>query len=152
MRAERLSTSVIPDARWTHDRGRDRTVSGYRRRPSIGRALIEQFGNGKWHSLEEITKQIEGAVDADHVADILRGMKQYNSFGATSERKRVGTSWHYRIFKQTKTVSVEELTTKLAPILEGLKAEGKKNMATMVPAVVAKLAAQLERVLQELAE
>jgi hypothetical protein len=99
-----------------------------------------------------MTKQTKGAVDASHVADVLRIMKQYNSFGATSERKRVGTSWHYRIFKPTKTVSLDELTKKLTPILEGLKIEGRKNMATMVPAVVAKLAAQLERVLQELAE
>src|SRR6516165_1918969 len=121
----------------------DRSVSGYRRRPSIGRALIERFGDGEWHSLDEMTKQTKGAVDANHVADVLRIMKQYNSFGATSERKRVGTSWHYRIFKPAKMVSLEELTRKLAPILEGLKIEGRKNMATMVPAVVAKLAAQL---------
>jgi hypothetical protein len=131
---------------------RGRAVSGYRRRPSIGRFLLERFGDGEWHSLEEMTQHTEGAIDANHVADVLRIMKQYNSFGATSERKRVGTSWHYRIFKPAKMVSVEELTTKLAPILEGLKIEGRKNMATMVPAVVAKLAAQLERVLQELAE
>ena len=127
-------------------------VSGYRRRPSIGRALIERFGDGEWHSLEEMAEQIEGAVDTSHVAETLRIMKQYNSFGATSERKRVGTSWHYRIFKPTKMVSLDELTKKLTPILEGLKIEGRKTMATMVPAVVAKLAAQLERVLQELAE
>jgi hypothetical protein len=47
---------------------------------------------------------------------------------------------------------VEELTTKLRPIVEGLKAEGKKNMATMVPAEVAMLAARLERLLNEWAE
>jgi hypothetical protein len=47
---------------------------------------------------------------------------------------------------------LEELTTKLRPIVEGLKAEGKKNMATMVPAEVAMLAARLERLLNEWAE
>jgi hypothetical protein len=47
---------------------------------------------------------------------------------------------------------VKELTTKLRPIVEGLKTEGKKNMATMVPAEVAMLAARLERLLNEWAE
>ena len=68
------------------------------------------------------------------------------------EVKKVGPETHYRIFKQDKTVSVEELTMKLRPIVEGLKAEGKKNMATMVPAEVAMLAARLERLLNEWAE
>jgi hypothetical protein len=59
---------------------------------------------------------------------------------------------HYRIFKQDKTVSVDELTEKLAPIIDGLIAEGKKNMATMVPATVAMFAAKLKRLLDEWAE
>ena len=71
---------------------------------------------------------------------------------ASVETKRVGGETHYRIFQKDKTVSVEELTTKLRPIVEGLKAEGKKNMATMIPAEVAMLAARLERLLNEWAE
>jgi hypothetical protein len=71
---------------------------------------------------------------------------------ARVETKRVGKETHCRIFMQNKTVSVEELITKLRPIVEGLKAEGKKNMATMVPAEVAMLAARLERLLNEWAE
>jgi hypothetical protein len=115
------------------------------------RVLEAAKAAGRWRELSaaDITRS---ACDYLSGAEALRIMKQYNSFGATSERKRVGTSWHYRIFKPSKTVSLEELTRKLTPILEGLKIEGRKNMATMVPAVVAKLAAQLERVLQELAE
>ena len=58
----------------------------------------------------------------------------------------------WRTLKQDKTVSVNELTMKLRPIVEGLKIEGKKNMATMVPAEVAMLAARLERLLNEWAE
>jgi len=75
-----------------------------------------------------------------------------SSYGAKAEWKRVGKERHYRIFKQDKTVSVEELITKLRPIVEGLKVEGKKNMATMVPAEVAMLAARLEHLLNEWAE
>jgi hypothetical protein len=68
------------------------------------------------------------------------------------EVKKVGKEIHYRIFKQDKTVSVDELTEKLTPIIDGLIAEGKKNMATMVPATVAMLAAKLKRLLDEWAE
>jgi len=114
----------------------------------ISNRIREHFADGKWHPLKDIAAKVE-APEAD-VITALRLLNKPHYF--RSERKQVGASWHYRIFKQTKMVSVEELTTKLAPILEGLKVEGRKNMATMVPAVVAKLAAQLERILQELAE
>jgi hypothetical protein len=74
------------------------------------------------------------------------------AYGARAEKKKVGSECHFRIFKLDKSVSVEVLTTKLRPIVEGLKAEGKKNMATMVPAEVAMLAARLEHLLNEWAE
>ena len=87
-----------------------------------------------------------------HVARVIHLIQTSHKHRAKVETKRVGKQIHYRIFKQDKTVSVEELTTKLRPIVEGLKAEGKKNMATMVPAEVAMLAARLERLLNEWAE
>ena len=105
-------------------------------------------GNGT--APREIAKVI-GATE-DDARRIVGRLCSRPAYGARAERKRVGTETHYRIFKQDKTVSVEELTTKLRPIVEGLKAEGKKNMATMVPAEVAMLAARLERLLNEWAE
>jgi hypothetical protein len=72
--------------------------------------------------------------------------------GAKAERKRVGKEYHYRIFKHDKTVSLAELTEKLTPIVKELQIEGKKNMATMVPAKVAVLAEKIRRLLDELAE
>ena len=92
-----------------------------------------------------------GVTERD-VHSVLRTMCWRPAHGAKAERKKVCNQIHYRIFKQDKKVSVEELTTKLRPIVEGLKAEGKKNMATMVPAEVAMLAARLERLLNEWAE
>ena len=79
-------------------------------------------------------------------------MSSNGYFGCKVERKHVGANTEFRIFKKEKTISLDELIEKLRPIVEGLKAEGKKNMATMVPAEVAMLAARLERLLNEWAE
>jgi hypothetical protein len=120
------------------------------RRPSIGVSIKERFANGKWHSLDTIVNGI--GADEKHVLDTINGMSKNGYFGCKVERKRVGQRKEFRIFKKDKAVSLDELTTKLRPIVEGLKAEGKKNMATMVPAEVAMLAARLERLLNEWAE
>ena len=50
---------------------------------------------------------------------------------------------------QNNLISVDEMNKKLGPIIDDLKAEGKKNMATMSPGTVARLAALLERQLDE---
>jgi hypothetical protein len=120
------------------------------RRPSIGKSIKERFADGKWHRPAVIAEKI--GADEAHVVDTINGMSKNGYFGCKVERKRVGANTEFRIFKKEKTVSLEELTTKLRPIVEGLKAEGKKNMATMVPAEVAMLAARLERLLNEWAE
>jgi hypothetical protein len=44
----------------------------------------------------------------------------------------------------TKLKMIQELT----PLIEGLEAEGNKNMATMVPATVAYLAGKLRRLIE----
>jgi hypothetical protein len=49
-------------------------------------------------------------------------------------------------------VSVEVLTEQLAPIIEALRIEGRKNMATIAPAQVAYLAARLKKLLDEWTE
>jgi hypothetical protein len=116
----------------------------------VGRNMIAQLRAGKWYSATTLAEDA-GITERD-VHSVLRTMCWRPQHGAKAERKKVGNQIHYRIFKQDKTVSVEELTTKLRPIVEGLKAEGKKNMATMVPAEVAMLAARLERLLNEWAE
>jgi len=119
----------------------------------IGRSIVARCCDGKWRSTSEIARKT-GTSEAN-LHSVLKTMcwrsRRY-SYGAQAEWKRVGKELHYRIFKQDKSVSVHELTTKLRPIVEGLKAEGKKNMATMVPAEVAILVARLERLLNEWAE
>lgn len=118
--------------------------------PKVGRDLVAKLRAGKWYSAETVAEDV-GITERD-VHSVLHNMCWRPAHGAKAERKKVGDQIHYRIFKQDKRVSVEELTTKLRPIVEGLKAEGKKNMATMVPAEVAMLAARLERLLNEWAE
>jgi hypothetical protein len=120
-------------------------------RPKIGPMIVEQFGDGKWHPLAVIAEAI-GSSEKD-VTDTLTTMKSLRgTHGARCERKKVGTSSSYRIFRQTRMISSAELKTKLTPLIEGLKAEGKKNMATMSPATVAHLAGSLQLLLDEWTE
>ena len=112
--------------------------------------IIKNCNGAQWRSAREVATRA-GLSEGD-VARVIHHIQSSHKHRAKVETKRIGKEIRYRIFKQDKTVSVDELTTKLRPIVEGLKAEGKKNMATMVPAEVAMLAARLERLLNEWAE
>jgi hypothetical protein len=114
---------------------------------------VAKFADGKWHSFETIAKAT-GAIGApaESVGNVLHNICTRGGYDATGEKKRVGKEMHYRIFKQDKTVGLDELTEKLKPIIEGLKVEGRKNAATVVISNVAMLAVKLERLLDELAE
>jgi hypothetical protein len=76
-------------------------------------------------------------------------MSKNGYFGCKVERKRVGTHTEFRIFKENKKISLDELVEKLTPIIKDLKAEGRKNMATMSPATVGYLAGMLEKLVDE---
>jgi hypothetical protein len=117
------------------------------RRPLIGESIKERFADGKWHRPSLIADSIR--ADEAHVLDTINGMSKNRTYGCRVERKRVGTNTEFRIFKEDKTVSLDELIEKLAPIIKELKAEGKKNMATMSPATVAHLAGKLSNLLDE---
>ena len=116
-------------------------------RPKIGPAIVEQFGDGKWHSQATIAKALD--TTEDHVATTLETMRKMQTYGAKSERKQVGTSHAFRIFRKENMISSSELVEKLGPIIKGLKVEGKKNAATMSPGTVAHLAAQFQKLLDE---
>ena len=124
-----------------------------RRRPlshNVGKSIMQNCRAGRWQSVSQMAAR--AGVTEDEVHSVLETMCWRPAYGAKAEWKRVGKQKHYRIFKQDKTVSVDELAEKLTPIIDGLIAEGKKNMATMVPATVAMLAAKLKRLLDEWAE
>jgi hypothetical protein len=120
------------------------------RRPKIGSTIRKHFADGKWHAIETIATKIE--ADRDHVATTLRGISKNQTYSCNAEKKKVGTRVEYRIFKLDKTISSHELIEKLAPIIEGLKEQGRKNMVTMSPQTVAVLAHQLQKLLDEWAE
>jgi hypothetical protein len=117
------------------------------RRPSIGKSIKEKFADGKWHPLNTIVEGV--GADKKHVLDTINGMSKNGYFGCKVERKRVGTHTEFRIFKENKRISLDELVEKLTPIIKDLKAEGRKNMATMSPATVGYLAGMLEKLVEE---
>ena len=95
--------------------------------PKDGRDMVAKLRLGNWYSAKDIAEKA-GATERD-VHSVLQTMCWRPQHGAKAERKKVGNEIHYRIFNQDKTVSVDELTEKLTPIIDGLIAEGKKNMA-----------------------
>lgn len=122
------------------------------KRPAIGEAIKESFADGKWHGVATIAKGID--ADEDHVRETLDRITRKNTtyFGCKAEKKYVGRDAAYRIFKIDRTISSAEIAEKLAPILSGLEAQGKKTLATMSPGKVSILAHELRKLLKEWTE
>src|SRR5262245_40370630 len=119
--------------------------------PGLAQAIIDGcIGRRRWHSLEDIAGV--AGVSRDDAQRVMHNIKTNRKHYVRVEVKKVGRETRYRIFKQDKTVSVDELTEKLTPIIDGLIADGKKNIAKMGSATVAMLAAKLKRLLDEWAE
>jgi hypothetical protein len=112
--------------------------------------IIQKCNGSKWRSASEFAAR--AGVSEEDVARVIPNIQGSHQHRAKVETKRVGKKRQYRIFAKDKTVSLAELTEKLMPIVEELQIEGKKNMATMVPAKVAILAEKIRRLLDELAE
>jgi len=127
----------------------DATIS-VPKRPSVGAPIKQHFADGKWHRIETIARKI--GAEPDHVRATLKTMAWQKTFGCNAERKPSATHEEWRIFKVEKKVSTMELTEKLTPLIEGLKAEGKKHMASISPDNVADLARKLEVLLAEWTE
>jgi hypothetical protein len=125
--------------------------SGPRLPPDTSIKLIKKCGDGKWRSAEQIASKVGLEADQAHKL-VTHSLTSSHRDKCDVETKKVGKETHFRIFKKDKTVSTDELTEKLTPILEELEAEGKKNMATMVPAKVAMLTARIKQLLKEWAE
>jgi transcriptional regulator with XRE-family HTH domain len=116
----------------------------------IGPSIVKQFADGKWHKLDTIVAH--AAAPAQDIWRTLNQMRRKGSYGAKCESEKVGKSFQFRIFKQEKMVSVQELTEKLGPLIKGLEAEGKKSPATTSPGTVARLTALLKRHIEEWGE
>jgi transcriptional regulator with XRE-family HTH domain len=124
-----------------------------RKRPisrEIGRTIVAKCSGRKWQSVGDMAEA--AGVPEHDVNAVLTTMCARPAYGAKAEFKKVGKEKHYRFFKQDKTVSLDELTEKLAPLIQRLEAEGKKSAVTTIPAEVRMIAALLQRLLDEWAE
>jgi hypothetical protein len=117
---------------------------------TIGRSIMEQFADGEWHRLDTIIERIEG--DEDDVTSVLKNMQDHGANKSIVETKPYGASKMYRIMRQEKMISSHELATKLSPLIKALLEEGRKTTARMSPPTVARLASQIQRLLDEWSE
>ena len=123
------------------------------KKPKIADAIKATCAGGAWHRLSTITTHVQAVVKEateDDVDAVLKVMVQTGSYNVFCEKKKGRAE--YRIVLGGKA-KIDLITFKheLGPILEGLKAEGRKNMATMSPGTVARLAWQLECLIDKLA-
>jgi len=129
----------------------DFVVSGGRWDLEISKRLLEKYADGKWHSVETMSKGIN--ADPHELRVRLKNMQQYGSGGVFCESRKAGKGRQFRIVKGgKKKVIVEVLRKEAEPILKALEAEGKKNMATMSPPTVLTLVHQLKKLLDRLAK
>jgi hypothetical protein len=118
---------------------------------SLGPELLAEFGDGKWHDVQTIIDHFP-EDDPKRVTDLLESIRIRGVFGAKAEVRKFGRSFQHRVYPADKKISVSEVKMKLAPLIQGLKEEGKKNMATMSPGTVARLAALIQRQIDEWSE
>lgn len=121
------------------------------KKPKVADAILSKFADGKWHKLPTIVDHTE--CEPEDVESVLDGMISRGTYGVHCERKQVGKTQAYRIVRNSgKTVSMGLLIEELEPLLKQLDAEGQKNMATMSPGTVARLAHELRTALERLAK
>ena len=115
----------------------------------VAEAILAAFGDGEWHRLSTIIARVQ-ADEADVLA-VLTQMLVRGTYHTFCERRKSGTSWSYRIVRgRGRKVDVEVLVQELSPIVQALKVEGRKHPARYAPATIARLAHQLEAILERL--
>jgi hypothetical protein len=130
----------------------EETVVRATRRDGLGKRILAEFADGKWHDISVIAKRVEETPESlkQMFADFGKKNNAYSV--ALCEKKQVGTKFQYRIMRAGRRIDIDVLMQDLGPILDGLKAEGRKNAATASPPTVAHLAHQLEQLLEKLAK
>ena len=113
----------------------------------VGKAIREKFMDGKWHSAPVIAREI--AAPLEDIRGTLDLMHRRVAKNYKVEKRQRAKDFEYRIFSQNKTVGLEELTEKLGPLIERLKEQGKRNMATISIGTIAEVASRLEALLKE---
>jgi len=126
-------------------------------RPQIWPDIFKEFADGKWHRPEVIAKEL--GTDAEHVKTTIDNpSNRHKNKSATIETRRVGKDANYgpgiqyRIFRKDREVSLNELTTKLTPIIEDLETQSHKAPGTVSNGEVGALAAKIRLILEQWAE
>lgn len=120
-------------------------------RPGIVAAIKKRFADGKWHRVETIARAVE-APD-DQVEHILGKCCHSGGYSLTqAERRKSGKHNEYRIFRRERTVSTEEIVSKISPIIEHLEEQSKRAAGTISGATIAMLATQLANLLKHWVE
>ncbi len=117
----------------------------------IGKQIVRRFADGKWHDIEIISKYVNATVES--LDSVFQNMRDKGAYGiGLCERRQHAKAIQYRMRKAGRTIDLAVLMKELKPILEGLKAEGKKNMTTMSPGAVGYLVGKAKQLIERLAK
>lgn len=119
----------------------------------IADAIKATSADGTWHRLSTITAHVQAVVKEateEDVEAVLSGMVQHGWYHMFCEKKK-GADVYRLVIGGKQKIDLVTLKHELGPIIAGLKAEGRKNMATMSPGTVAHLTFRLEQLLDKLA-
>ncbi len=121
-------------------------------KPAVAEA-IKATSAGGWHRLSTIVTNVQAVVKEateEDVVAVLSGMVAHGWYHVFGEKKK-GADTYRIVIGGNQKIDLIALKHELGPILDGLKAEGRKNMATMSPGTVAHLTFQLEKLIDKLA-
>lgn len=87
----------------------------------LSKQLIEQFADGKWHALRDMTQAVE--ADSLLVRSIMDRMVKEGTFQTFAERKSSGKGWYsYRMVKGgKKKIDLQVFQTEIAPAMQEME-------------------------------
>jgi hypothetical protein len=87
----------------------------------LSKQLIEQFADGKWHALRDMTEAVE--ADSILIRGIMDRMVKEGTFQTFAERKSSGKGWYsYRMVKGgKKKIDLQVFQTEIAPALQEME-------------------------------
>lgn len=109
-----------------------------------GQQIIEKYGDASWHRADKMAEALE-ITEQELTAAMAYLRRPQGAWRAKGEEKLVGRGRMYRIFRKVNPVSPDEISTKLGPLIEELKIEGKKTVVHATLANVLRLAQMIER-------
>ena len=125
----------------------------HQKKQPIADAIKATCAGGAWHKLSTITTHVQAVVKeatTEDVEAVLTGMVFKGHYNVFCEKKKEVQVYRIVIGGNQK-IDLVTLKHELGPIIEQLKAEGRKNSVTMSPGTVAYLTFKLEQLIDKLA-